>query len=83
MFTNLQYLNFGPSLSYYQKLSFGTSPPAVFSSTLLKLHVGLVDFIDCLYLLDGRFNQLHTLHVHISFIGPLCSTINNKVNYFD
>ncbi|CAF4738516.1 unnamed protein product, partial [Rotaria sp. Silwood2] len=33
--------------------------------------------MDCLYLLDGRFNQLHTLMVNIDFIDQK-SKINNK-----
>ncbi|CAF1678839.1 unnamed protein product [Rotaria magnacalcarata] len=68
MFTNLQCLNFYPSSSLCQQLSFFRSPPTVFPSTLLELHVNLQDFIDCLYLLDGRSNQLHILYVDILFI---------------
>ncbi|CAF4594078.1 unnamed protein product, partial [Rotaria sp. Silwood2] len=82
MFTNLRYLNFGPSLNQCQQLSFGsygTSPLAVFSSTLSELHICLSCLIDCLYLLDGRFNQLHTLYVYITFICVPYETINNKV----
>ncbi|CAF2986737.1 unnamed protein product [Rotaria sp. Silwood2] len=77
-FTNLRYLNFGPSLSDCQQLSFDTSPLAVFSSTLSELHIRVSRFIDCLYLLDGRFNQLHTLYVYINFIYVPYETINNK-----
>ncbi|CAF3253229.1 unnamed protein product [Rotaria socialis] len=77
-FTNLQYLNFGPSLLYHQRLSFFTSPLTVISTNLLKLHVYLENFNDCLYLLDGRFNQLHTLSANISFISASPLTINNK-----
>jgi hypothetical protein len=68
MFTNLKYLNFGESVRSDQRLSFYLSPPSVISSTLLELHVSLEYFSDCLYLLDGRFNQLHTLYVYISKI---------------
>ncbi|CAF4936759.1 unnamed protein product [Rotaria sp. Silwood1] len=77
-FTNLQYLNFGPYLlNCYQQLSYALFPPTVFSSTLLELHVNLQDYIDCIYLLDGRFNQLHTLHVYLKFISTR-RKINNK-----
>jgi hypothetical protein len=86
MFTNLQYLNFGLSSSNKcQQLSFGSygsSPLAVSSSTLSELHIRLPRFIDCLYLLDGRFNQLHTLYVYITFIYVPYETIN-KVYYFE
>jgi hypothetical protein len=83
MFTNLQHLNFGSSLLLHQRLSFYVSPPTVASSTLLELHVYLEHFTDYLYLLDGPFNQLHTLHVNISHIIPSRLIINHKVNYFD
>ncbi len=84
MFTNLQYLDLGPylDLSWYQELSLGASPATIFSSTLLELHINVVDFTDCLYLLDGRFNQLHTLDFHITYIDESHRTIK-KVNYFD
>jgi hypothetical protein len=94
MFSNLKYLKFGPSSSVYHRLALDPSSsvyhrltldpslPNVFSSTLLELHVVLHSYRDCLYLLDGRFNQLHTLSVLIcSFSGPLLTPINNEVNY--
>ncbi|CAF0883101.1 unnamed protein product [Rotaria sordida] len=40
--------------------------PNVRSSTLLKLIINVHSFDDCLYLLDGRFDQLHTLHVDLA-----------------
>jgi hypothetical protein len=36
------------------------------SSTIRILNVKIQTFENCLYLLDGRFNQLHTLTVHLS-----------------
>ncbi|CAF3400211.1 unnamed protein product [Rotaria sp. Silwood2] len=79
MFSNLKYLKFGPSSSVYHRLTLYPSLPNVFSSTLLELHVVLHSYSDCLYLLDGRFNQLHALSVLIcSFSGPLLTTINNE-----
>jgi len=50
----------------------------IFSSNLLKLNANLENFNDCLYLLDGRFEKLHTLCINISSI---CSdrTIENKI----
>ncbi|CAF2101594.1 unnamed protein product [Rotaria magnacalcarata] len=77
VFTNLQCLNFDPSSNLCQQLSFARSPPTVVSSTLLELHVNLQDFIDCLYLLDGRVNQLQILYVHITFITSLNHTVND------
>ncbi|CAF1252596.1 unnamed protein product [Rotaria magnacalcarata] len=81
MFTNLRYLNFGPSLSKCQQLSFGTSSLEVVSSTISELHICVPCFLDCLYLLDGRFNQLHTLYVYITFIYVPQETINHKAYY--
>ncbi|CAM2706336.1 unnamed protein product [Rotaria socialis] len=54
MFTNLQYFNFDPFFLCYQRISFGSSPPTVFSSTLLELHVKVMYIQDCLYLLDDK-----------------------------
>ncbi|CAF2643500.1 unnamed protein product [Rotaria sp. Silwood2] len=65
MFSNLQYLNFCPSSLDQQQLSFRTPPLTAISTNLLKLYVYLDVFIDCLYLLDGRFNQLHTLYANV------------------
>jgi len=68
MFTNLQCLNFDSSSIGPQYISFEILPPIFISSTLLKLHVSVGSFNDCLYLLDGRFNQLRALYVNISWI---------------
>ncbi|CAF2601687.1 unnamed protein product [Rotaria sp. Silwood2] len=43
--------------------------PTFRSSTLLKLNIRVQCFDDCLYLLDGRFNQLHTLCVDLVHIN--------------
>ena len=82
MFTNLQYLSFGPSSMWYQRFSFDMSFPTVTSSNLLELHISVDYFSDLLYLLDGRFNQLHTLNVNIHRISWSRSTINNQVDCF-
>ena len=83
MFTNLQSLSFGPSSNCYQRFSFDMPFPTVTSSNLLELHILVDHFNDLLYLLDGRFNQLHTLNVNIlcriSWSG---SKINNQVDCF-
>ena len=82
IFINLRYLNFGPSSNGYQELSFGISAPTVFSSNLLELHVNVDRFTDCLYILDGRFNQLRTLYITISMIFSSRLIIDNKVGDF-
>ena len=82
MFTNLQSLSFGPSSMWYQRFSFDMSFPTVTSSNLLELHISVDYFSDLLYLLDGRFNQLHTFNVNIHRISWNRSTINNQVDCF-
>ncbi|CAF0804401.1 unnamed protein product [Adineta steineri] len=76
IFCNLKYFSFDTS----QQLSFGNSPPNIFSSTLVELHVSLNDLTDCLYLLDGRFSQLHTLRVYTVREKSTHVIIDNKDN---
>lgn len=64
-FTNLRCLNYAPNSTCCQQLSFVISRPSFTSSNLLELYVNVHAFQDCLALLDGRFNQLRTLHVNI------------------
>jgi hypothetical protein len=68
-FTNLQCLNFDPSSIWHQRLPVFSPPPRVISTNLLELHVSLKNLTDCLYLLDGRFNQLRTFYVDICYIS--------------
>lgn len=64
-FTNLRHLNYAPNSNCCQELSFDISTLSFTSSNLLELYVNIDIFQDCLVLLDGRFNQLRTLHVNI------------------
>jgi len=80
MFTNLKTITFYTSPNIYQRLSFSISPPIVYSPILLELRVIVHSYDDCLYLLDGRFNQLHTFNVNILTISSSCQSISNKVN---
>ncbi|CAF3234138.1 unnamed protein product [Rotaria sp. Silwood2] len=80
LFTNLQYLNFCPSSIWYSNISFDCLIENLVSSTVLELHVTVNNFDDCLYLLDGRFNQLRTLHVNVSDIHSAELTIDNTEN---
>ena len=83
MFNNLQYLNFGPSSTCDEELFFCWTRPTVISANLLELHVCLTTFYDCLYLLDGHFNQLRTLYVDVNVINFMDRRkVNNTVNYF-
>ncbi|CAF3417392.1 unnamed protein product [Rotaria sp. Silwood2] len=79
IFINLQYLNFCPSSMWYSKLSFDSLVKDL-SSNLLELHVTVNNFDDCLYLLDGHFNELRKFHVNVSDIHSAQLTINNTEN---
>ncbi|CAF1484567.1 unnamed protein product [Rotaria sordida] len=79
IFTKLEYLIFDVTIAF-DRLSFFMSPPTIISSTLLELRVSVSAFSDCLYLLDGRFNQLRALYVEIHSIHSSRLTINNKEN---
>ncbi|CAF4082841.1 unnamed protein product [Rotaria sordida] len=48
------------------------------SSTLTELKIHVVTFDDCLYLLDGYFNCLSTLIIHVKKISYTSGTIDNK-----
>ncbi|CAF4173351.1 unnamed protein product [Rotaria socialis] len=77
-FSNLQYLNFYASTIWSERLSFANPCPSINSSTLLELHIRLMSFSGCLYILDGRFNNLHTLHVDIRFVYASDLRNNNQ-----
>ncbi len=83
-FSNLQILKLCESSLWYQQLSFFDPYTDINCSTLLKLHIRLISFYDCLVILDGRFNKLHTLHVDIQSIclSLTDSTHENQVDYF-
>jgi hypothetical protein len=52
---------------------------ACFSTTIVHLSIKLLDFEDCLRLLDGRLSQLHTFIVEIYYICPSIHGLNNTV----
>jgi hypothetical protein len=60
-------------LPFYLPMNFS-------SSTLLVLNVKIDCFDTCLYLVDGRFNQLHTLIVESGNILPR-RHIENQVSF--
>ena len=78
--TNLRSLIFHSPFSYEcnQLFSFGNPSSRLFSPTLLELHLTVTWFGDCLYLLDGRFDQLRTFHIKILDIEST-RTIDNQV----
>jgi hypothetical protein len=63
------------------RLFFDVPPlPSFRSSTLRILNIRLECFDDCLYLLDGRFNQLHTFIVDLTKVR-LPKLIPNQVSF--
>ncbi|CAM4803926.1 unnamed protein product [Rotaria magnacalcarata] len=80
MFENLQYFIFERTSTFNQSLSFGFSSSTFMSSILVELHVNVVHFTDCLYLLDGRFNKLRILHVNIHWIAHSTLIIDDMEN---
>ncbi len=54
--------------------------PNIFSSTLLTLNIKVSDFMDCLYILDGRFNNLQSLDIDLMMIYPLLEQVENQVS---
>ncbi|CAF0814612.1 unnamed protein product [Rotaria sordida] len=84
MFTNLDYLNFTANSIDHQQLSFEiSSPPSIVSANVLKLIINVDSFNDCLYVLDGRFENLHTLCIRISRIHSDEIIRNNKEILFN
>ncbi|CAF3764288.1 unnamed protein product [Rotaria sp. Silwood1] len=79
VFTNLHYLNFCSFSNINPHyLSFDRKSPNFFSSTLTELYINLENFEDCLYLLNGHFNQLRIFYVTIRFIDRSFMVINNE-----
>jgi hypothetical protein len=62
-------------------ISFGKQSPMFSSSRLVELHMNVYRFDECLFILDGRLNQLRILSVTTFHILPLQRTMINKVNY--
>lgn len=71
-------------ISMHNRLTCETRVPFAFlSSNLTELHTNVDTFTDCLFLLDGRFKQLHTLFINVQlFLLPSPMSFN-QVNYFN
>ncbi|CAF3067977.1 unnamed protein product [Rotaria sp. Silwood2] len=79
IFANLHHLNFDASLNMNIEPMFNWQLSQTCSSSILKeLHITVKYFHDCLYLLDGCFNQLETFFVNIDLICNQSSTINDQ-----
>ena len=49
---------------------------------MLELYVCLIQFVDCLSLLNGRFNQLRTFEAKVQSIWSTSPIIDHKVDDF-
>ncbi|CAF3804906.1 unnamed protein product [Rotaria socialis] len=82
VFTNLTYLNLNKFTCIDIDRQNVSTPTTFSSSTLVELHINVARFGDCLYLLDGRFDQLRSFYLRISIISSdlmnPSSIIDNK-----
>lgn len=76
-FPNVKSLGFTPSYLSTQHFPFDISSASFVSSTLLKFFGKIRTYTDRLHILDGRFEQLHTLHVDIYSASP--SVFNDSI----
>ena len=81
VFINLTHLIFDdPVCESSARLSFDVPFPIFSSSSLLVLKIKVQTFDVCLYILDGRFEQLHTLDIELAnILSP--SEIENQVRF--
>ncbi|CAF0733371.1 unnamed protein product [Rotaria sordida] len=79
VFINLTHLIFcDASYKDNVRLSFKIPSPNFSSSSLLVLNIKVQTFDVCLYILDGRFEQLHTLHIELANISSSSKEIENQ-----
>ncbi len=84
VFTNLRYFKCDRVFELHRsRLWFNETTRPFFSSTLIELHINVLGINECLYLLDGRLNQLQTFYVDIDFVDHRSLIINQKVSYFE
>ena len=88
MFTNLKCLKFYPYSDIHvesiERLSFRRmESPTFISTNLIELHINVAQLTECHYLLDGRFENLHTLFVNVH-LGVFSSPeLLNQVTYLN
>ena len=80
VFTNVFRLEFYQSTHINICATFTNTTPK-FCSTLVELYINVHGFNDCLYLFDGRLNQMRRFFVSIHRIVPLIPVNNNRVSY--
>ena len=84
LFRNLISLKTQPCHQWHfqgvERLQFYRKCPQLSSSILQELYISVGTACDLLYLLDGRFNKLRTLHVHVGHFSNFSSTIIKQVD---
>ncbi|CAM4786164.1 unnamed protein product [Rotaria magnacalcarata] len=79
VFIQLTYLIFyESSYEHTVRLLFYVPSRRFSSSTLLVLGINVQCFHHCLFILDGRFNHLHTLHIHLANLRPPEAIVNSQ-----
>jgi hypothetical protein len=81
-FENLKHLSIiGSSRCIFSNLKYCDLRSITFSSsTLNKLRIRVINYADCLAVLDGRFKQLRILIVDIVNMGHRSSNVYNMVS---
>ncbi|CAF1373781.1 unnamed protein product [Adineta ricciae] len=67
MFSNLKSLDLNPFKVYHQITTMSKTHLSVYSSTLRESSIQLRWIDDCLYILDGRFDQLCVFNVKVMY----------------
>ena len=81
MFTSVLHLKFFQPINYSARFVAFTSIAPKFCSNLVELHISMHTFDDCLYLLDGRLNQLCRFFVNVRLIWGIEPVNDNRVSY--
>jgi hypothetical protein len=70
LFTNLKYLDLDGDDTYAlsRPLLTDLTSTRCYSSSIVHLRIKMQNIDDCLYLLDGRLSQLHTLIINLDYI---------------
>jgi hypothetical protein len=82
VFNNLTHLRFyDGSYKNNVRLLIDIPSPSFSSSSLLELNIKVQSIDVCLYILDGRFEQLRTLYIELANICTSSEGIENQVRF--
>lgn len=77
--TKFASLNYSLLWNDYRPLPLSIWATIVTSSILSELNVDITHFNECLILLDGRFENLHTLRIKVHYMSSSSVKIDDKV----